>query len=270
MRLPRFNAVAGLVIALLLTPIAATEGQAGETLRRVVDFKTLTVGMSGNQPPMNAVSRDGNLMGFDVDLAKALANAMRVRLSIEVMPFAELMEALDEGRVDMVISGLAITPERTEQAFFIGPYMMSGKSILTRKDVVQKFAEGNLNRDDIRLAALKNSTSAMFIQEAAPQAELVAVETTDAAVDLIRNGKVMGMVADMPACALAILRYPDAGLVTLEQPLTVEPIGIAVKGDDIQFLNLVENYLRAYERTGLVTELRKKWLESSAWIAALP
>jgi hypothetical protein len=137
---------------------------AGETLSRVVDFRVLKVGMSGSQPPMNTVNRDGALMGLDVDLARALASAMRVQLEIKRMPFGELMTALEEDKVDMVISGLAITPERTEMASFVGPYMVSGKSILTKDSVLSKIsALEEANRDNLKLAALENSTSASFV-----------------------------------------------------------------------------------------------------------
>ena len=71
---------------------------AGETLSRVVDFRVLKVGMSGSQPPMNTVNRDGALMGLDVDLPRALASAMRVQLEIKRMPFGELMTALEEDK----------------------------------------------------------------------------------------------------------------------------------------------------------------------------
>ena len=66
------------------------------------------------------------------------------------------------------------------------------------------------------------------------------------------------------------MRFPNAGLITLDEPLTVEPIGIAVSRKDKQFYNLVDNYLRSYEKTGVLTQLRNKWFEESAWIAAMP
>jgi ABC-type amino acid transport substrate-binding protein len=250
--------------------LGATGASAESTLERVIEEKTLVVGMSADQPPMNAKSREGKYLGLDVDLAAALARAMRVRLEIREIPFGDLMEALEEGEVDLVISGMAITPERALQASFVGPYMLSGKSILTRADVIEEFATGELASKDVRLAALKNSTSATFVREAAPKAELVEVNDYASAVTLIRDGKVAGLVADMPACALAILRYPDAELVTLDKPMTVEPIGVAVSADDPQFRDLVENYLEAYERTGLMALLRERWFENADWIAALP
>ena len=70
--------------------------------------------------------------------------------------------------------------------------------------------------------------------------------------------------------SLNLLGLPDAGLITLDEPLTVEPIGIAVSREDKQFYNLVDNYLRSYEKTGVLNQLRNKWFEESAWIAAMP
>ena len=119
-------------------------------------------------------------------------------------------------------------------------------------------------------ASLSNSTSASFVRAAAPLATLVEVESYDAGVAMLIDGKGDAMVADMPLCVLSVLRYPEAGLTTLDRPLTIEPIGIAVSKNDPQFFNLVDNYLKAYEKTGVLTQLRKKWFEDSSWVAALP
>ncbi|MEH6590364.1 MAG: transporter substrate-binding domain-containing protein [Halioglobus sp.] len=244
---------------------------AGETLQRVIDFKVLKVGMSGDQPPFNAVSKAGSPMGFDVDLAKALANAMSVKLELKAMPFGELMGALENDEIDMVISGMEITPQRTEQASFVGPYMMSGKSILTKNSVLAN-AKGSddFNRDNLKLVALKGSTSADFVTAVAPNAQLITVDHYNEGVAMILEDKADGMVADMPICVLSVLRFPEAGLTTLKQPLTVSPVGIAISKDDPQFLNLVENYLDAYGKVGLLSKMRKKWFEDKGWIAALP
>jgi polar amino acid transport system substrate-binding protein len=256
---------------LALAAVFPINTMAGDTLQRVVDFKVLKVGMSANQPPLTMTNREGGLMGFDVDLAKAMAVAMKVKLEIKAMPFGELMTALEENEIDMVLSGMSITPERTELVSFVGPYMMSGKSILTKNSTLGKISSTDeFNRADLKILALSNSTSASFVRTAAPQATLVEVESYDAGVAMLIDGKGDAMVADMPLCVLSVLRYPEAGLTTLDRPLTVEPIGIAVSKNDPQFFNLVDNFLKAYEKTGVLTKLRKKWFEDSSWVAALP
>ncbi len=256
--------------ALSLLFLVSPFSHGGETLDRVIEAKTLVVGMSGDQPPMNALNRQGKFMGFDVDLATALANAMRVDLKIEQYAFGDLLPALAEGKVDMIISGMSITPERSTNASFIGPYMLGGKSILTTRDAIAQFQTGDLSKSDVKLTALRGSTSATFVLEYAPNATLVEVDAYGDAVSMVSAGEAAGMVADEVTCKLAIMRNPDAGLVTLDKPLTVEPFGIAVAAEDGEFLNLIQNYVRAYEGTGLLTGLRKKWLENSSWIAALP
>jgi ABC-type amino acid transport substrate-binding protein len=247
------------------------QANADDTLERVVDFEVLKVGMSGNQPPMTMTTREGGLMGFDVDLAQALAMAMNVKLEIKTIPFGELMNALEKDEIDMVLSNMSITPARTEQVSFVGPYMMSGMSILTKSDVLGSITSAEeFNRDNLKLLALKNSTHANFIKKIAPDATLIEFGSYDEGVAMLIDGKGDAMIADMTQCILAVLRYPDAGLTTLEKPLTVEPIGIAVSKNDPQFFNLVDNYLTAYEKTGVLNQLRKKWFEDDAWIAALP
>lgn len=262
------------ILLLGLMALAAAlplHAMAGDTLQRVIDFQVLKVGMSGNQPPMTMTSGDGGLMGFDVDLARALALAMRVKLEIKPMPFGELMTALEKDEIDMVLSNVSITPERTERVSFVGPYMMSGMSLLTKSSALSKISSADeFNRKGLKIVALSNSTNTTFIKTVAPDATLIEAASYDEGVALLIEGKADVMVADMTQCILAVLRFPEAGLSTLDKPLTVEPVGIAVSKDDPQFFNLVDNYLRAYEKTGVLTELRKKWFEDDGWVAALP
>jgi polar amino acid transport system substrate-binding protein len=260
-----------LTCLLALSTTVSTAAFAGETLQRVVDFQVLKVGMSGNQPPMTMTNREGGLMGFDVDLATALAMAMNVKLEIKQMPFGELLDALEQDKIDMVVSNVSITPERTERVSFVGPYMMSGMSILTKNSVLGDITStDDFNRASLKLITLANSTHASFVKNTAPEATLIEAASYDEAVAMLIEGKADAMVADMTQCILAVMRFPDAGLLTLEKPLTVEPVGIAVSRNDPQFLNLVDNFLRAYEKTGVLNQLRKKWFEDNSWVAALP
>ncbi len=258
----------GLGMASLATPVAS---QQSATLDRILEAGEVRVGMSGAQPPFNAMSRDGSLIGLEVDLAGLLAQAMNVNLSIVTKPFGQLQGALAAGEVDMVISGMAITPERARTMTFAGPYMMSGKSLLTLSATVAEVEEaGELDQATLTLAALENSTSQQFIERNVPNAQLVLVSDYDEGVELVVNGQATALIADMPITLLTLLRYPNAGFVTLDRPLTIEPIGVAVAAGDPQFANLVQRYLDTIEGMGLLEALRMQWLEDGSWIAALP
>ena len=240
-------------------------------LDQVVNKRVLRVGMSGSQPPFNVKSRSGALIGIEVDLATAIAAGLRVDLEIVQKPFGELLGELEAGRVDMIMSGMAVTPERSQKVSFVGPYLMSGKSILTKSSTLAAAGDtGEINSADITLAALSNSTSETFAKRALPEAKLVTVDDYDEAVKLLREDKVDAVVADMPICRLTIMRFPEAGFATLKEPFTYEPIGIAVPANDPQFLNLVDNFVDAMEATGALDAIRRNWLNNNAWIAALP
>lgn len=251
--------------------LSSTLTSAGAVLDRVVDSGTLRVAMSGDQAPFNMRNRDGDLMGMEVDLVEALASALNVELEVVTMDFAELLPALSAGKADMVVSGLAITADRSRTVRFAGPYMLSGKSILTTSQgLANAESTDELNAGKLKLAALAGSTSQQFVEDYLADAKLVKVADYESGVSMVRKGKVDALVADMPICVLSTLRYPDQGLMTLEQPISVEPIGIAVPASDPLFHSLVENYLDTFESTGMLNALRQAWLEDGEWLAQLP
>jgi len=257
------------VTVLTLGSPGSAAGQ--QVLDRIIDNGVLRVGMSGTQPPFVAKDRSGQLIGYEVQLAEALATAMGVELQIVEKAFGELVPALESGEVDAVMSGLTITPERNRRVAFVGPYLVSGKSILTKSSTLAAASETeHIDQANVRVAALANSTSQAFVEALLPQAQATFTSDYDAAVQLVLNGEVDALVADFPICALSMLRYPNEGLATLNKPLTVEPIGMAVPAGDALLLNMIENYLQGLQLSGALAELESYWFENGSWVAALP
>jgi len=264
----RLSLVLSLVIG-TVAPVSA--GDTAPVLSRIVASGELKVGMSGTQPPFTVKAKTGKLMGFEVDLANLLANTMGVELKIVQKPFGDLLPALEKGEVDLVMSGMTITPARNLRAAFVGPYIITGKSILTSASTLERLNEAEkINQGDITLAALKGSTSQRFVERVLPKAKLVATEDYDAAVGLLRAGDADAVVADYSICAISVLRYPDDNLATLVEPLTIEPIGVAVSPGDSLLLNMLENYLGALEAVGVLEKLEQKWFDDGAWLIQLP
>ena len=259
------------LFALVGGPVDAVAGDAAPVLSRIVESGTFKVGMSGDQPPFTVLSKEDKLIGYEVDLANLLADAMGVKVEFVQKPFPELMGALEKGEVDAVMSGMTMTPKRNLKAAFVGPYIVSGKSILTKSATLAALESAEeIDSASIKIAALKGSTSERFVQKALKNTTYIPVDDYDTGVKMVIDGKADALVADFPICALSQMRYPDAGLATLSEPLTIEPIGIALAPGDSLLVNMVTNYLSALDGIGLLDALEKKWFDDGAWLIQLP
>jgi polar amino acid transport system substrate-binding protein len=262
----RSRKIHSLLFALLVFAMFSTAMQsawsetATPVLSRIQQRGELILGTSGNMPPMTQVREDGKVVGFDIDVARLMARGMGVKLNIKIMPFGDLLPALQKGDVDVVISNVTMNPERNLRVAFVGPYMTSGKCVITKKkDLAEAEEAEDLNTPATRLAALKHSTSAEFVKALLPQATLTLVDDYDGAVRMIIDDKVGGLLTDYPICLSMLQRYPDAGFVSLFPLLSYEPIGIAVPGTDPLYINWTENFLKRLEGVGLLDELGTRW-----------
>lgn len=251
-----------IVFVVLLTALSlifTVAALAGPAMDKILKSKELVVGTSGAQPPLTAITKKGDVVGLDIDIAKAIAEAMGVKIKFITLPFNELLPALEDGDVDMVISGMTTTPERNKKVAFVGPYYVSGKGILAvaKKYSAMQNAEG-LNSIHVAVAALKDSTSMQYAKTVIPKADLTITFSMDKAIDLLFEGKVDVVVADFPFCALAAYRYPGKNLIAGESPLTFEPLGIAFSEDTL-LINWVENFLVTLQGSGELKKMAEKW-----------
>ena len=266
--------LAALVLAALALGCAQFGGGKDEAeesgLRGILSRGELRVGMSGEQPPLNMTTKAGELVGLEVALARVLAKVIGVELRLEVRPFSELFDALEAGEIDLAMSGIGITPQRNLRVGFVGPYFISGKSLLSlSSEILAVETPGELNRPGMRIAALASSTSEDYVRRHLPEATLISSTGLDAAVQLVLGGQADALLADLETCHFAVLRHPDSGLKALDKAFTIEPIGIALPPDDAQLMNLLENYLKALERQGALDKARDYWFENDDWLASL-
>ncbi len=251
--------------------LSAGGGSASPRLTRILEVGELRVGLSGNQAPLNMTDKNGRIIGLEVDVVRALASSMGLEPRFVVMPFADLLPALERDEVDLVISGMTITPARNARVAFAGPYFISGKSLLTKsEEIARSRGIDALDEPGRRYAALAGSTSEQFVNDHFPSATLVTTPDYDTGVRMVIDDEVDALVADFPICHLSVNRYPDAELFALETPFTAEPLGIALPAGDPLLVNLVENYLSTLENTGVLTQIKAKWFSDEPWLFELP
>lgn len=257
-----------LVFVLILASVATAP--AGTALDRIQQKGELVVGITGTQPPLNVTTKAGKIIGLDADIAKLIAMNLGVKVRFSPMSFSQLLPALEAGQVDIIISGMTMTPKRNLNVAFVGPYFVSGKGILTKAQNIASLQDPEgLNKPEFKVAALKNSTSQTFVEKAAPKASLVPTESYEKAIDLLFHDKVDALIADYPYCAFSAFRYRDKGLTSGQAQLTFEPLGIAVPEDTL-LINWMQNFMGMLEGSGQLKGLAKRWLQDGSWIKDLP
>ena len=261
----------GLMVGLGQVFAAGEIRSLSPVLDRIMAKKELVVGTAASMPPLNMTTKDGQIIGMEADLARYFADGMGVKLTLKPIRFNDLLSALEKGQVDMVLSAMTITPQRNLKVAFVGPYFASGKSILTKKENVDSLDElSKINQPEKVLVALKGSTSQAFVERLLPKAQLQLADDYDQAVAMVRDNKVMAMVADYPICLVSVYRYRDAGLATLSRALSYEPIGVALPASDPLLVNWVQNMLNFLEKTGELEAITQKWFKDASWISRLP
>ncbi|PKF60319.1 hypothetical protein CW745_15860 [Psychromonas sp. psych-6C06] len=241
------------------------------TYDRINKEGTLIVGMSGEQPPFNFVSNTDMIVGYDVELATILGEALKVKVVIELMPFDQLMNALSKQKIDIIISGFSFSEERSKKITFIGPYALSGKSLLITKEKLEDIkGTTGFNHKSVHLMALENSTSKDLAKDRLNKAKLTTIKHYEDALLALRSGEADALVADLAICELAVIRDTNQQLTTLPKPLAVEEIGIAINKNEPLLADKLSEQLRNLTKSNSLKQLHDKWFSNPAWLEFLP
>ena len=120
-----------LLATLMLAGCATPVQEEGETPESAMSKPILRVGLTPNYPPV--VDRvDGELAGIEIDLGTEVARGLGKRLQFVELPFEELIPALANGDIDVIMSGMSITAARKEKIGFTEPYLHVGQMAVTR------------------------------------------------------------------------------------------------------------------------------------------
>jgi len=259
-----------LAVGFLRVALAADATRVAPVLDRILAKKELVVGTAADMPPLNMTLKDGKIVGMEMDIATLMAASIEVKLTLKPMRFNDLLPALEAGQVDLILSGMTMTPLRNTQVAFAGPYFGSGKSVLIKQENVAALQSTEMmDNPNVTVAALKGSTSQRFVERFAPKAKLVVTDDYDQAIAMVLENKVRAMVADFPICNVSVYRYRDKGLTTLKSPLNYEPLGIALSPSDPLFLNWAQNFVAYLMNSGELSLLQKKWFEDASWVPQL-
>lgn len=227
--------------------------------------KVLRVGMS-TFVPWAMKDKQGNLIGFEIDVAKKLAEDMGVDIEFVPTAWSGIIPALLTGKFDVVIGGMGITPERNLKVNFTIPYDYSGMSMVASKDKAKGFSSLNdFNKKQIIIAARLGTTAEQAARKYMPNATLKLFENEGQALQELSLGRVHAVVSSAPMPVFHALKYPDKLFVPIKGNFTKEPIGFALQKGDHDALNFFNNWILNMHAQGFLKERKTYWFESKEW-----
>ncbi len=240
-----------LLASLLALTLGGANAQAQDNVLRV--------GTDATFPPMEFVENDKRT-GFDIELVEAMAKAMGKRVEWSDIDFKGLIPGLISKRFDVAVSAIYITDERKKVVDFSDSYYAGGLVVMTKEGntSIKKLTD----LDGKKVTVQVGTKSVGYLQERYPKVQRIEVEKNQEMFNLVDIGRADAAVTGKPA-AYQYVRT-RAGLRVLDEQLTTEEYGMALRKDTPELTRAVNAALAKLKADGTYAALVKKWFSNSA------
>jgi polar amino acid transport system substrate-binding protein len=254
--------------SLTLLPMAAAENGHNShpgTLESVLKNGTLRVGVS-LFTPWALKTKKGDIVGFEIDVAKQLAKDLGVKPKFHVLDWEKIIPALLKQEIDIIIAGIVITPQRALKVNFSQPYDSSGISLVTNIPLTKTFkGPKDLNRPDVIMASVTGTISEDLTRRVFPKATMKTFLTSQEAIQAVTSGKVHGYVEHKPITTYLVLDHPKSVDEPLSKPLLETKAGFAVNKGDPDFINFLNAWIISHQADTWLASVHKYWFDSLEW-----
>ena len=238
---------------------------AARDLQDVLNTGTLRVGVTLFAPWAER-GADGELIGFEVDVARQIAADMGVKAVLLPYDVDRLIPALESGEIDLIAAGLTITPERALHVNFSNPYAESGIALATHLERTAAVTDVTaLNNESFTIAAVEGSVGVQLARRLWPRARVQVFASAEQATDALLAGEVHGYVEDEPVPTFLALENPGIIDVPMARPLLASRAGFAVNKGDPDFLAFLNAWITAREADTWLPTTTSYWFKSLAW-----
>ncbi len=217
-------------------------------------------------PPWVMKNKKGKLIGFEIDIANQLAKDLGVKVKFKEYQWSKMIPALKKGEVDIIASGLSITPKRALEINYSIPYSSSGYSLVTNLSLTKDFTSiKNLNDKKIFIAAVKGTVSADLAKRVFPKAKIDLRKTEEDATSAVVNGTVHAFISSSPIPEFISLKHPDQVDLPLKDPLLTTKEAFALKKNNQEMLNYLNSWITAHDADEWIESSHKYWFDSLKW-----
>ena len=268
----RKHVVCGLVVVALIGGVSSQVMAQGfpwwafdSVLNEVQARGTLRVGL-GLFEPWSACDADGELIGFEIDVATKVAEDIGVEVEFVRTDWSYIIPFLIAEDFDVIISGMTILPERNLRVNFTSPYNSGGIYLVANTAQTAGLVTlADFNSSSVTIATRRASSGIPAIENVFPDAMILLFDTDNAILQAVVDGEAHAAVA----YATKRTTWVEANPVTLhlpfEEPFASDVLAIAVRKGDLDTLNFFNGWIAVRQADGWLEQHRQYWFEGREW-----
>lgn len=221
----------------------------------------LRVGITPDARPM-AFRENGEIRGLEADLARGLARAMGKQVRFVELAWPDEIPALTSGRIDIIMSAMSVTRDRSMLVDFTDPYMVTGQIALVRLGEYNRYSNGftDLLRPNIRIGTVRGTTGDAFIVRHIARARPVRFRDVEQGVRALAEKKIDVFVYDLPMNLYYGALYAGRGLTPVLVPMTREKLAWGVRHGDKELREKANSYLAGIRKSGELEKMIEHWV----------
>ncbi|MGD9589564.1 MAG: transporter substrate-binding domain-containing protein [Pyrinomonadaceae bacterium] len=214
--------------------------------------------------------KDDNWIGFEIDVAKKLAEDLGVELKLMPAGQSALIGDLMSRRFDILITGMYPTPQRALLVNFSEPYSRSKVELIASRDKMRgKGDEKDYNESDVVIGVVSGTVYDDLAKARFPRARIQYFDDEAAMMEAVGSGSINAAMASTPGPEFAMKHGGARIFRPLADPMQTMDESFVIRKGDVDFLNYLNTWIRYYERSGWLKERRKYWFDDTEWAASL-
>ncbi|EJL3950713.1 transporter substrate-binding domain-containing protein [Vibrio parahaemolyticus] len=254
------TALLGLAIAM---PTIAKEDVATPNVDQIKERGTLRVGMS-TFVPWAMRNKQGELIGFEIDVAKRLAQDSGLKVEFVPTAWDGIIPALLAKKFDVIIGGMSVTPERSKSVLFTEPYSHSGVQVAANKELASGFSKfSDFDSRRVKIAARRGAFTVQVARETFPKAKILQFDDDAQAFQEVLNGNAHAVIASSPKPEHETVKHSDKLFLPFSERLS--------KGNEAFAVRLGEEDKKAFFNKWIEERTQDGWLKQryEYWFSTL-
>lgn len=216
--------------------------------------------------PWTFKGENGELKGFEIDVAKKLSKDMGVTPKFISYDWEELIPALNAGKIDIIIAGMAIIPLRALKVNFSSPYSNSGITLATNIERTKHIKSvEELNQQSIKIGVISATVAEGLARRVFNKASIVVFQKSNDAEDAIISGEIHVFMESTPIPEFIALDHPKEVDVPLSEPLLATRAGFAINKGDPDFLSFLNSWIVSRQTDTWLPSTHDYWFKSLQW-----